>query len=188
MRRTYRKKKWKPDKSQFRANERIRVPEIRLIDEDGNARGVVNTKEALAEAQEKGFDLIEVNPKAQPPIAKFADFGKLQYEKEKLKQKQKAKLKKVETKGIRMSFRISDHDLGVRLKQANKFLDKGHKLKIELTMRGRENAYKDEAVAKVLKFIEDIKEQRPDDEIITEQYPKKQGGRISTVIAIKTKK
>lgn len=186
MRRTYRRKKYKPDKSQYRANERIRVPEVRVIDEQGAMLGVMPTKKAIEMAKDKGLDLIEVNPKADPPITRFQDFGQMQYEREKLKQKQKAKTKKVDTKGVRMSFRISDHDREVRYKQALKFLEKGHKVKIELTLRGRENAYKQDAIEKVKNFIADIEATLGEEgEFIVEKPPKKEGGRITAIIAHK---
>lgn len=185
MRRTYRKKKYKPDKTQFRANERIRVPEVRLIDDQGQMLGVMPTKEALAKAQEAGFDLVEVNPKDNPPLVKFMDFGKMQYEREKLKQKQKAKQKTLEMKGVRLSFRMSDHDRDTRSKQTMKFLSKGHKVKIELVVRGRENAFLKQAFDKATSFVEDIKEQIPDGELVVEQAPKKEGHRITSIIYIK---
>ncbi len=189
MRRTYRRKKYKPDKTQFKANERIKAEEVRVIDEKGGMLGIMKTADALAKAKAQGLDLIEVNPKAEPPIVKFQDFGRLQYEREKQKQKAKAKIKKIDTKGVRMSFRISEHDRDVRFKQALKFIDKGHKVKIELTLRGRENAYKMDAIEKVRNFIADVKttveEGEAGGEIVVEKQPKKEGGRITAIIAHK---
>lgn len=187
MRRTYRKKKWKPDKTQYRANERIRVPEVRVIDQDGNMLGVMPTKKAIETAKEAGYDLVEVNPKAEPPLTKFTDFGRMQYEREKLKQKQKAKQKKVETKGVRLSFRISDHDREVRLNQTKKFLEKGNKVKVELTVRGRENAHLNQAFDKAKLFVEDLKALMSEQgEVEVEQAPKKEGGRITSIVNLKS--
>ncbi len=186
MRRTYRKKKWKPDKTEYRANERIRVPEVRVLDAEGNMLGVMPTKQAIEAAREAGFDLVEVNPKAEPPLTKFSDFGKMQYEREKLKQKQKAKQKKVEIKGVRLSFRISDHDRDVRLKQTVKFLEKGNKVKVELMVRGRENAYLSQAFEKARQFIEDLKAAMEGKELELEQPPKKEGHRITSIVTLKT--
>lgn len=187
MRRTFRRKKWKPDKTQFRANQHIRVPELRVIDDKGVMLGILPTAEAHAKAQEAGFDLVEVNPKANPPIAKFLDFGKFQYEQEKLKQKQKAKTKKVDVKGIRLSFRIGDHDRLVRLNQALGFFEKGHKVKIDLFLRGREHAFTKEAIAIVHQFIADMKASVTDGELIVEAPPKKEGKAISALVAVKLK-
>ena len=184
MRRTYRRKKYKPDKTQFRANERIRIPEVRVLDQLGKMIGVMPTAKALAMARELGFDLVEVDPTSQPPIAKFMDFGRMQYEREKIKQKAKSKLKKIETKGIRLSFRISDHDKDVRLKQAIKFMEKGNKVKVEMTVRGRENAYLKQALEKTREFLKEITEGLKVETII-EKQPKKEGGKITTVIATK---
>lgn len=184
MRRTYRRKKYKPDKTQFRANERIRFPEVQVIDENGKMLGAMPTTKAIQLAKDAGLDLVEVDPKASPPICKFVDYGKIQYEKEKIKQKAKAKLKKVETKGVRLSFKISDHDRDVRVRAALKFLGKGNKVKVELVLRGRENAYTSTAIEKANAFINDLKEQ-VEGELIVEKYPKKEGGRITAIVAVK---
>lgn len=185
MRRTYRRKKYKPDKTQYRANQRIQVPEVRVVDQDGNMLGIMPTREAIEKAKEAGFDLVEVDPKATPPMAKFVDFGKIQYEREKQKQKQKAKMKKVETKGIRLSLKISSHDRDVRVRQALKFIDKGHKIKIELIMRGRENKNRQKAIDSVNEFINDLRE-KVEGEVLVESPPKKAGNRITAVIAVKS--
>ena len=185
MRRTYRRKKYKPDKTKYAANERIRSFEVRVIDQDGNMLGVMKTKQAIEQAREQGFDLVEVNPTAKPPITKFADYGKIQYEREKQKQKAKAKMKKVDTKGVRLSFKISDHDRGVRLNQSEKFLGKGHKVKIELTMRGRENKYAKQAIEMVHKFIKDL-EEKTGSELTVETAPKNEGNRITAIVAVKS--
>lgn len=186
MRRTYRRKKYKADKTQFRANARIRVPEVNVIDEKGTMLGIMPTKEAIEKAQEGGFDLVEVNPKAVPPLAKFTDFGRMQYEREKLKQKQKAKQKKVELKGVRLTYRISDHDRDTRLKQAKKFLEKGNKVKIELIVKGRENAYLKEAFDKATQFVSELEASMEGTELVIEQAPKKEGHRITSIIQVKS--
>jgi len=186
MRRTYRKKKWKPDKTQYRANERIRIPEVQVIDQDGNMLGVMPTREALEKAREAGFDLVEVNPTANPSLARFMDYGKIQYEREKQKQKHKAKMKKVDTKGVRLSMKISDHDRNVRVNQALKFIDKGHKVKVELIMRGRENKYKQNAIDSVKEFITDLQGQIEEGEFIIENAPKKEGNRITALVSVKS--
>ncbi len=185
MRRTFRRKKWKPDKTLFRANQHIRVPELRVIDDKGAMLGVLPTADAIAKAKAAGFDLVEVNPKATPPMAKFLDFGKFQYEQEKQKQKQKAKTKKVDIKGLRLSFRIGAHDREVRLNQALGFFEKGHKVKIDLFLRGREHAFTKDAIALVNQFITDMRVSVTDGELIVEAQPKKEGSAISAVVAVK---
>ena len=90
----------------FRSNAQIRVPEVSLINEEGENIGTIETAKALQMAEEAGMDLVEVNPKANPPVVKIMDFGQFKYEREKKAHKQKLQQKKVETKNIRLSVRI----------------------------------------------------------------------------------
>lgn len=152
MRRIFRRPK-KDIAPQFRANEQIRVPEVRVIDETGKNLGIIKTTEAIALAHERGLDLVEVSPKAAPPIAKFLDFGRFKYQKEKEARKQKAGAKKVEVKGVRLSTRIGEHDFGVRKNQAIKFLQAGDKVQIEIILRGRERQHASLAETVVKKFV-----------------------------------
>jgi len=158
MRRTYRRPKPKPKIEFYRINERIRVPEVRVITEDGEQLGVMATSKALAMAKEQEVDLVEVFPKAQPPVAKITDYGRMKYQKEKQLQKQKSGQKKADIKDIRLSLRISAHDLEFRFNQAIKFLEKGHKLKIEILLRGREKQLKQKAIEIINNFIAKLKE------------------------------
>src|SRR3989339_876509 len=119
MRRTWRKAKPKEDKM-FRINNQIRCESVFLIDEFGEQKGDTPTKEALRIANEASLDLVEVNPKANPPIVKIMDYGQFKYEKEKKAHKQKVQQKKVNTKGVRLSVRISEHDLDLILKRREK--------------------------------------------------------------------
>lgn len=153
MRRIFRRPK-KITGPQFRANEWIRVPEVRVIDEAGKNLGVMQTSKALAVAHEHGFDLVEVSPKENPPIAKFLDFGKFKYQKEKEARLQKAGAKKVEVKGIRLSARIGEHDLEIRKNQAIKFLRGGDKVQIEIILRGRERQHASLAETVIKKFVD----------------------------------
>ncbi len=138
----------------------------------------MDTKTAIAQAQEKGLDLVEVSPIANPPVCKFTDFGQFQYNRSKKHKEQKKK--KVEIKGIRLSLKIGQHDLNFKRKQAEKFLKQGDKVKIELSLKGREKAHKDLAVTKINNFINEI-----ENETVIEQELKAQGGRLS--ITIKSK-
>ena len=147
MRRTWRKAKPKPEK-RFRANEQIRIPQVFLIDENGERLGEIDTRDALERARDIGLDLVEVNPTARPPVAKIMDYGQFKYEQEKKKHKQKVAQKKVDTKGVRLSVRISKHDLELRIRQGKKFLSQGNKLKIEMVLRGRERAHPGKADAR----------------------------------------
>jgi translation initiation factor IF-3 len=159
-----------------RTNNQIRVPEVRVIDENGEQLGIMKTADAIALAQDRGLDLVEVSPQAKPPVTKLINFDKFRYHQKKLEQAQKKKIKKVEIKNIRLSLRISEHDMEIKANQTKKFLDEGHKAKVDLMMRGREQAFADNAFKVIQKFLAFI----PDHEV--EAIAKKQGNTISTVI------
>lgn len=141
----HRQRKPKFSMPEYRVNEDIDVPEVRVIDENGVSLDVLATEKAIALAQERGLDLIEVSPKAEPPVCKFSDAGQFRYQKEKEVRKQRAQSKEVETKGVRLSMRIGSGDLMIRVEQAKKFFEKGDKVKAEMILRGRERAHVDKA-------------------------------------------
>ncbi len=167
----------------YKFNEQIRAPQVRVIDEAGEILGEMKTAQALNLAIERGFDLVEVSPKAEPPVCKLLDYGQFKYQKEKEMRQQKAHAKKVEVKGVRLSVKMGQKDFDTRLGQAMKFLESGDKLKIEVRMRGREKAHGDLAVGKVNEFIEALQEQHS---LAIEQQPKRSGGTVSAVVAKKT--
>ena len=177
MRISYKRQPYKRIQQKYRTNNFIRVPQVRLIDENGENIGVVETAKALAMAQEGGFDLVEVSPLANPPVAKILNYNKLKYQEEKEKRKEKAKQKKIEVKGIRLSLRISEHDIEIRINQAEKFLGKGNKVRIEMILRGREKALLNVAFGKLNEFIKMIP-----GEIKIEQEIKKQPRGLAAVI------
>ena len=183
MRRIWRRAQPKPEK-RFRVNQQIGIPEVFLIDENGEKIGAVSTVKALSMAQGAGMDLVEVNPKAKPSIAKIMDYGQFKYEKDKIAQKQKSKQKKVETKGVRLSVRISKHDFSFRLNQAKKFLEKGDKLKIEVTLKGREKRHPEKARETINEFVEALKQFEALN-IDIEQDLTKQGGRFNIILVNK---
>lgn len=183
MRRTWRKAKPKIEKK-FRCNEQIKVPKVFLIGDDGDNVGVIATTEARKMAEEAGMDLVEVNPKADPPVVRIMDYGQFKYEAEKKAHKQRQQQKKVDTKGVRLSVRISQHDLELRESQAVKFFKKGHKLKIDLILKGRERAHPEKAVETINEFVQRL-EQNQDLKIEREQDLTKQGGRFIMVLVNK---
>lgn len=164
----------------YRVNEKIKAETVLIVDENNERIGPLAVPEAVALAKERGFDLVEVSPKAEPPVCRFIDFGQFKYQKEKEARKQKAQSKEVEIKGVRLSVRIGDHDLDVRRQQAKKFLEKGNKIHIELRLRGREKAHKDMAEAVIQRFVELLKQDFP---LKYEQTIQFQGGRMSAIIA-----
>lgn len=181
MRIKFRQVERKKDKPSFRSNQQIKTDEVFLIDENDEAIGKLSIEEALERASEAGLDLVEVNPKANPPVVKIVDLGRLKYEREKLAHKQKMQQKKIDLKNIRLSFRISEHDLGVRLKQAEKFLAKENKLKIELTLRGRERQYAQKAAEIINDFVNKLRANE-DLNVEIEQPLTNQGGRFIIIL------
>ncbi len=141
------------------------------------------TQEALQLAQNAGLDLVEVGPKAQPPVCKIVDFGKLQYEQDKQARKNRSASKGGgETKGIRLSVSLGDHDMLTRVKSGQKFLDKRNKLLIEIRLRGREKAHPELGKEMIEKYIELLER-----EIVVEQPVKRQGGRLTSLVSMKSK-
>jgi translation initiation factor IF-3 len=154
------------------------VPEVRLIDEAGQQIGVISSEEALRMAREKELDLVEIVPNTRPPVVKIMDFGKYQYQKAKEAQTQKAKQRKTEVKGLRIGLRTDEHDIEVRIKQAEKFLSQGNKVKVEITLRGREKAHQQLARDTLQEFINSISAPNK-----IEQEIKRYPGGFNTVIA-----
>ncbi|HFC36149.1 MAG TPA: translation initiation factor IF-3 [Candidatus Moranbacteria bacterium] len=156
MRRRYKRKPIKPQKPRYRVNEHIRVPVVFVVDEKGEKLGEMETGKALEIAHERELDLVEVAPNAQPPVCKIISYGKFQYSQSKQDRLSKAKQKKTGTKGIRLGMRTDEHDLAFKKKQAEKFLSKGHKVKIELRLKGREKAHQDLAKENLRNFVESL--------------------------------
>src|SRR5690242_19354475 len=130
---------------QIRVNHRIRVPEVRVIDANGEMLGVLSTHEALRRAQEQGLDLVEVNPKAEPPVCKILDFGKYKYEEKKKAGEAKRKQTVVEIKEIKLRPKTDDHDIAFKVRAARRFLEAGHKVKFTVRFRGREITHPEKA-------------------------------------------
>lgn len=166
----------------FRANEQIVAPEVRVIDENNAHVGVIPVAQALAMAQERGYDLVEVDPKSNPPICKILNFGQFKYEKEREARKQKANAKTVEVKGIRLSARIGDHDLETRLNLAKKFLEDNNKIRIEIILRGREKAFSGLAKEVIEGFLAKL---RQDFNLFVEQPVENTNGKLTTIIGKK---
>lgn len=166
----------------FKVNERIIAPEVRVIDDEDKNIGVLKLSEAIAMAREQELDLVEINPKANPPVCKIVGFKHFKYQKEKEARKQKANAHESETKGIRLSVRIGDHDLQIRVEQATKFLDRGDKVKAEIILRGRENAKPGMAFDVLNEFQNQLGQKF---ELRVEQPPTKQGNKVTSILAKK---
>ncbi len=163
-------------------NERIRAREVLVIDEDGTKLGVMSTREALNVAREKGLDLVEVSPNANPPVCRIMDYGKYKYQMQKKMHEAKKKQKTVEVKTVKVRPRTDEHDMQVRIKQARKFLEKGNKVKAVVMFRGREQAHLDIGEAQLMKIYEAVK-----DIAEIEKKPKKEGRDMIMILAPKKK-
>ena len=177
MRKSYKFKKRVKQEKQFAFNNKIKAPEVRVIDESGIALGILETRKAIEIAEERGFDLVEVSPIANPPVCRIMDFGSFKYQKEKQLKAQKKQAKNIEVKSVRISMKIGEHDLATKKNQANRFLEKGHKLKVELILRGREFKHMDMAKKIVTEFRDSL-------EITTqvEQAVTKQGNKLFIIL------
>lgn len=129
-----------------------------MIDANGSNLGIISLEKALELAGQQGLDLIEIAPTAKPPVARIMDWGKFQYQLEKQNRQAKQKQKNQETKIIRFGLKIGENDLKIRAQQTNKFLKAGHKIKIELPLRGREKAHFELAQKKLNYFLSLINE------------------------------
>lgn len=139
-----------------RINEDIKVKEVRLIDAEGENRGIVSIKEALEIADEAGLDLIEISPQATPPVCKVLDYGKYKYEVQKRKNEAKKNQKVVEIKELKLRPMIDTHDYEVKVKQAKKFLKDGNKVKFTMRFKGRELSANDMGRNVLDRLLEDL--------------------------------
>lgn len=122
----------------LRINHRIRVPEIRVILDEGDQLGVMPTHEALRLAEEKGLDLVEISPRAFPPVCRIMDYGKYKYEEAKKKQQARKRASTVETKEIKFRPKTEEHDMAFKVKHVRRFLEGGNKVRLAVVFRGRE--------------------------------------------------
>lgn len=161
-----------------RINEQIRAKEVRLIDERGENRGVVSTKEALAAAEDVGLDLIEISPQANPPVCKILDIGKYKYEMQKRKAEAKRNQKVVEIKELKLRPMIDTHDYEVKVKQAKKFLSEGNKVKFTMRYKGREMNTAEMGRDVLMRLLDDL-----EGLCKVESEPKMEGKQMMMVIA-----
>jgi translation initiation factor IF-3 len=161
-----------------RINRRIRVPQVRLIDEEGEQVGIIRTDEALMMAEERGLDLVEVAPNADPPVCRLMDYGKFLYEQNKKAREARKNQKVVETKEVQVTPITDDHDIEVKSRRAREFLSEGHKVKFTMKFRGRQLAHQDIGV----RMLQDIVEKLRDVGVV-EVQPLSEGRRISMVVA-----
>ena len=161
-----------------RTNDRIRVPEIRLIGADGENIGVVSPARGLALAQEAGLDLVEISPNAVPPVCKIMDIGKFKYEQQKREAEARKKQKIIEIKEIKFRPGTDTHDYDVKMRSVMKFLEEGDKVKITLRFRGREMAHQQLGIELLNRVRDDVGEAGK-----VESMPKLEGRQMVMMIA-----
>lgn len=142
----------------LRINQMIRVPQVRVLDEDGSQLGVMPTHQALAMAQERGLDLVEVAPTAAPPVVKFLDYGQYKYELTKREKEAKRKQRAVEFKEVRLTPKIGIGDFETKVHRAIEFLEDGDRIKVTVRFRGRELTHPEIGRALLAKFGEAVKD------------------------------
>jgi translation initiation factor IF-3 len=165
---------------QVRVNHRIRVPEVRVVLDDGSMLGVMTTHDALKAAEERGLDLVEVNPKSNPPVCKILDFGRYKYEEKKRQSEAKRKQTVVELKELKLRPKTDDHDLNVKLRAARRFIESGNKVKFTVRFRGREITHPERAQMQLDWLLE-----KTEDLANVEQRPTMEGRTMSLILSPK---
>ena len=168
-----------------RVNDAIRVSEVRLIGDDGEAFGVVSISKAKEISDDKGLDLVEVSPNAKPPVVKLIDYGKYKYQQQKKAAEAKKKQVTIQVKEVKFRPAIDIHDLNVKLKNVARFLDAGDKVKLLMQFRGREMAHKEIGLGKFREIIAGIVEEH---EAVVESHLKMMGNRAICMISPSKKK
>ncbi len=162
----------------LRINDFIRVPQVRLIDENDSQVGVINTDEAKRMARDAGLDLVEVAPQSQPPVCRIMDYGKWKYQQRKKEQKARSHAKASELKEVRLRPKIDDHDLSIKVNKARQFLEGNDKVQFTMLFRGREMAHRDIG----LKIMQDVAETLKDTSKV-ETMPRQMGRRMTMVLS-----
>ncbi|NMC70359.1 MAG: translation initiation factor IF-3 [Myxococcales bacterium] len=164
----------------MRVNQRIRVPEVRLIGPDGTMIGIMSSAEALERARQAGLDLVEVNPKAQPPVCRLMDYGKFKYEQKKQANLARKRQTVIEIKEIKFRPKTDDHDYDFKLRHIRRFLADGDKAKITVRFRGRELAHPQVAQQLLDRIVNELK-----DEAVVEQGSRMEGRTMFLLLAPK---
>lgn len=167
------------NKPQHRINEQIRCREVRIVGDDIESE-VMATRQAIQLAQQKGVDLVEISPNAQPPVCRLINYSKYLYQQKKRQKELKAKQIKIEVKEIRFGPQTDDHDYNFKLKHAKEFLSEGDKVKAYVFFRGRSILFKDQGEVLLLRFANDLEEYGK-----VEQMPVLEGKRMIIFIAPK---
>lgn len=161
-----------------RMNEDIIADEIRVVDENGEMKGLMSVRDAIALAEEAGLDLVEISPNANPPVCKILDHGKYKYEQQKKAAEARKKQKTVDVKEVKIRPTIEKHDYEVKMRNARRFLENGDKVKVTMRFRGREMAHMDIGSDLLKKMLEELADVgKP------ELHPKLEGRQMIMVLA-----
>ena len=160
----------------MRVNRQIRAPKVRVIDEKGNQAGIITIQDALRQAETAGLDLVEVAPNANPPVCKIIDYGKFRYDQTKREKESKKTQHVIKVKEVKLKPNIDTHDLETKMRKAKDFLEKGNKVKLTCTFRGREMAHTDIGFALVKEVVAGL------EEVGTVESPPKLFGRILQLV------
>jgi translation initiation factor IF-3 len=172
----------KRENDRARINHQITIPEVRLIDADGEQVGIVSTKEALRAAEESGLDLVEISPSAKPPVCRIMDYGKYLFEISKKQAEAKKKQKQIQVKELKFRPTTEEGDYQVKLRNLIRFLEHGDKVKITLRFRGREVAHQDLG----MKILERLQQDTAEFGVV-EQQAKREGRQLLMVLSPKKK-
>ena len=167
----------------LRINEEIRIREVRVTDENGEQLGIMQTRDALKLAEERHLDLVEVAPKARPPVCKIMDFGKYRYEQQKRDKEARKKQKVVTIKEVKLRPNIEQHDFEVKLKNAQRFIEEGNKVKVTIMFRGRELSHPEIGS----KILDDIAKALSDN-VSVERSAKLEGKNMTMILSPKAQK
>ena len=172
----------KRDSDRARINHQISVPEVRLIDAEGEQVGIVSTREALRAAEEGGLDLVEISPTAKPPVCRIMDYGKYLFEVSKKQAEAKKKQKQIQVKELKFRPTTEEGDYQVKLRNLIRFLEHGDKVKITLRFKGREVAHQDLG----MKILDRLQQDTAEFAIV-EQQAKREGRQLMMVLSPKKK-
>jgi len=167
-----------PERDSTRINERIRVPQVRLIGADGEQLGIVDTPEALKRAQDADLDLVEVAPNSKPPVTRLLDYSKYKYEQEQKQKQARKHQQQVNVREIKLRPKIADHDYETKKGHVERFLNKKDKVKVTIMFRGREQAHPERGRALLDRLNEDL-----GDLATVEQAPQQEGRNMHMVLA-----
>ena len=162
---------------QYKVNEQIRAPRIRVIGDDGEQLGLMSVDQALQLARQNGVDLVEVAPNADPPVCRLLDYGKLRYLYSKKERESRKSQKNTELREVRFRPNIGDHDLDAKLRKVKEFIEDGSKVKLTVRFRGREAVHQQLGLSLLKRVADELKE-----EVRLEKPPAMEGRALSMIL------